>query len=119
MFDQRREPRETLTQLAEHALEVAFQRTHGSRPRGLGLLARISPRGELALYNLLDRFAGGEIRRATVTAADEIDLVERERCGEHGKFDQPADALRCVRRDAKPIPTALDDLAVGADGNAA
>ena len=83
------------------------------------MLRGVTPRGELPQHGFLYRLAVRKVGRAARAAADEIPFVQGERRRQRGHFNEAADALRGIGRDAQPIPARADNFAIGADGDAA
>ena len=83
-------------------------------PLALAALGRVAPLGELAGHRLLDGLSIGQVRGAAGARADEVDLVQREALRRAGtSISPPTRSDR--RREAEPVPAALDDLAERAD----
>src|SRR5215831_19920341 len=82
-------------------------------------LAQITPFCELACHALLDRLAVAEVDGTAWPRPDEICLVEGERLCQRRDFDEPTDPVGRGRHEAKPLPSALDNLAECADGQPA
>src|SRR5256885_8316642 len=87
MLDQCRQQREAARQVDENLLEVPLDGSQRTPPHSLGGLGVLSPDGELARDDLLQRLAIGEINRAALASATAVDLVQRQARRERRRLD--------------------------------
>jgi hypothetical protein len=113
--DEGPQERKVIREVLENAFEISFQ-AGDARPRVA--IAPIAPLGELPRHDLLNRLSIREVRGTARAGPDEIVLAQREACRQIGRFDQTGDARVPCRREAQPIPAALDHFAERTNCNA-